>query len=1521
MILHYYLAVWYNNLTNNPITKYKLFGIVMKNFTFYRLSIAIILFAVFFSNHLKAEKVILLENESTSIKVIENTYNHLIIQNTVADFEYFAKETPNGMFTELFVSGYGKPEKLGAPKLPVLRKLIEIPLGAAVQINIISYETKDYSLRELGLQYPVYPDQPPSLISDPPEFVYNNSFYTRNEFLFEELVKVEEMGIMRSLRLANLCISPVRYNPVTQTLRFYQNLQVEVFFNNPDIQATNDLKARTNSFYFDGSFNQFLNYKPVQTRDYITKYPVKYVIVSDPMFEEALQPFIEWKQRKGFKVIEAYTNNPAVGSITTSIKAYLQGLYNAGTSLDPAPSFVLFVGDVAQIPSWESGLHVTDLRYCEYTGDNLPEVYYGRFSANNVSELLPQINKTLMYEQYLFPDPSYLNEVVRIAGMDETMAEVCFNGVVNYGTAYYFNAANGLLSHTYIYPNSGSQSASIIQDINNGAGFVSYFAHGTPEGWYAPSFTNADVTNLQNLNKYPTIIGQCCLSNKFDEPSCFGETLLRADDKGAVAYIGISDLGYTTEEFYWAVGVGTITANPTYAGTTLGALDRMFHSNGEAFAEWYVTQSQMIFGGNIAVTEGMPSSSQYYWEVYHVMGDPSLVSFFSEAPVSNTSYLPVLPFGTTELAINTEPYGYAAISKDGILYGAALADSNGLAQIDLMNLIEPGEAEIVVTNQNVQPFFGTITITPPEEAYISYSNHTISDRLGNQIEQAINGESILLSLALKNIGLDTANSVNVKISSDSPYITITDSTEFYGTMNPNVLLSISNGFTFNISNITPCYHKAEFKKTATFNDSTTSESYFSVNISAPKLEVTSFTILDQYGNNNGKLDPGETVQISIGMKNNGNTAAMNVSSVLECNNNFINIQQNEMIYGNIAINEEVTQLFTITIDNNTPLATEVQFGNKVLLDGDSVTTEYKNFDIGQITALIINKDAYSNSAANLQLAFQSIEVDYEITTEFPTNFNKYKSVFVLLGSSSQSYTLSAEDGNLLASYLDSGGNLYMEGGATWFTLLQRAVHQYFNINAVNSPYINMGLIGQPGTFTEGMTFSYSGSSLINGSIEAISPAFVIFRNVFGNNPCVVAHNAANYKTIASVFLFGGFNNGNPPSTRSELLNRYLHFFDVFPKDYLTIELPDSWKMISSNVSPNELSVESIMSEVEDNIRIMKDSDGNHYIPAFNINTIGNWDIKQGYYVNMTETSLLHIEGKYANPVNTPIELVPGWHIIAYLRNSQMDAQTALASITSDFLLVKNDEGMYVPAYGINTIGDMEPGKGYYIYVLNNTSLTYPANSSRKENIEQISCNDKHINLGTGNSMVLILKAENLDEGTEILAKSDENTIYGNGFVRNGLAALLVWGDDELKDCKNGFQNNEAINLFANNKLINISSTNDLIQQTSNDYISYKTDALAYAEILESQVSSNEIICYPQPAKENVNISYYLENECNVSIDILSATGGLIKRINMGIQEFGKHNYLLDLNDFSSGVFSILLNCGGLIKTERILVVK
>ena len=364
---------------------------------------------------------------STNLKITENSYIKLQLTNTLTQFDATEVQTSAGTFTTLTAEGYGFSERFGDPNLPVLKKLIEVPFGASFDINILSQSYKEYDLKDLNINFPIMPTQLPvsKSIMDPSQikFAYNQETYQRNEFFKNQLVSVTPVGIMRGENLARLEISPVEYNPVTKKIRVYDNLEVEIVFTNGDISKTIELKNKTYSPYFEGTYQMLANYKPVESKALITSSPVTYVIVSDPMFQAALQPFIQWKTKKGFKVIEAYTNNPLVGTTTTSIKNYLHGIYDNPPAGYNVPSFVLFVGDVAQIPAFNgtAGSHVTDLYYCEYTGDKIPEVFYGRFSATNVAQLQPQMINA-EYEQYLMPDPSFLNEDVMIAGADASHA-------------------------------------------------------------------------------------------------------------------------------------------------------------------------------------------------------------------------------------------------------------------------------------------------------------------------------------------------------------------------------------------------------------------------------------------------------------------------------------------------------------------------------------------------------------------------------------------------------------------------------------------------------------------------------------------------------------------------------------------------------------------------------------------------------------------------------------------------------------------------------------------------------------------------------------------------------------------------------------------------------------------------------------------------------------------------------------------------------------------------------------------
>ena len=58
----------------------------------------------------------------------------------------------------------------------------------------------------------------------------------------------------------------------------------------------------------------------------------------------------------------------------------------------------------------------------------------------------------------------------------------------------------------------------------------------------------------------------------------------------------------------------------------------------------------------------------------------------------------------------------------------------------------------------------------------------------------------------------------------------------------------------------------------------------------------------------------------------------------------------------------------------------------------------------------------------------------------------------------------------------------------------------------------------------------------------------------------------------------------------------------------------------------------------------------------------------------------------------------------------MDAAVALDGISSDVLIVKDINGAsYIPSFGINSIGDLQPGQGYKIKMANSATLTYPDN--------------------------------------------------------------------------------------------------------------------------------------------------------------------------------------------------------------------
>ncbi|MDZ4203488.1 MAG: C25 family cysteine peptidase, partial [Bacteroidales bacterium] len=715
-------------------------------------------------------------NLPNKTEVREDNMQRLRVTYNYAGIGTFGVATKDAQFNEIFIPNTFWVGELGSPKLPASKDLIEIPFGADVTVKVLESKFTEYKLSDYGVNHPIMPVQPSVRKDqnvDEIPFEYRAEVYQQDRFIEHELASVEVIGVLRGIRLARLTIAPVSYNPVKGLIRVHNEIEVEITYSNVDAELSHYIKASTYSPYFDVIYRGLLNNPE---HDYpanpdLTKYPVKYLIVSDRMFEATLQPFIEWKTKKGFHVIVAYTD--VIGNTYTAIKTWIHAQYNAGTPTNPAPSFFLLVGDTPQIPATtgSSSAKMTDLYYASVDGDYFPEMYYGRFSARTVEQLIPQIQKTLYYEKYEFTDPSYLDKTTLIAGSDGTWNPRVGQPTIHYGTQNYFNTAHGYTDvNTYLTsPYTGCYDPSRIA-----VGFINYTAHCAETSWGDPLLSQSAVNNFTNTGKFPLAVGNCCLAADFGYAECIGETWQRAANKGSVAYIGSSPSSYWFEDFYWAVGAFPIVGTnngyvPTYNETSWGAYDAPFVSN-------YVSAGAMVFVGNLAVTkvhiQGYPthSSPLYYWQAYNVLGDPSLVTYHTQGSTNTVSHLPILPIGLTTYEVTADQGSYVAISKDGFLHGTALVGPDGVVMVPIQPVLSSGMVDIVVTKPQFIPYMAQVPAAALQGPYVVLDSYTINDASGNNNGLADYGENISLNVTLKNVGADPSGVVTTTLSGSDQYI-------------------------------------------------------------------------------------------------------------------------------------------------------------------------------------------------------------------------------------------------------------------------------------------------------------------------------------------------------------------------------------------------------------------------------------------------------------------------------------------------------------------------------------------------------------------------------------------------------------------------------------------------------------------------------------------------------------------------------------------------------------------------------
>lgn len=395
-----------------------------------------------------------------------------------------------------------------------------------------------------------------------------------------------------------------------------------------------------------------------------------------------------------------------------------------------------------------------------------------------------------------------------------------------------------------------------------------------------------------------------------------------------------------------------------------------------------------------------------------------------------------------------------------------------------------------------------------------------------------------------------------------------------------------------------------------------------------------------------------------------------------------------------------------------------------------------------------------------------------------------------------------------------------------------------------------------------------------------------------------------------------------------------------------------WNMISSFMLPPALDMPTVSASVLPNLVLVKNNAGSIYSPPFSINTIGSWNIHEGYQFDLSAGDTMVFGGTIIRPETTPISLLSGWNIAGYLRYDAMQPDTALASISGQLVLAKNNFGnVYWPTYGINTIGSLLPGQGYQMYTNAVASLTYPANTllptpkvtpvmAPLAKVEKTHFTTDYFN--TGANATVLLRIAGAADGDEVAIKLQNGKIAGMGIVEKGKAVATVWGDNsETADIADGAVSGESLALLywsasdQKEKYLTVSGMlNGLTGKKVGTGLTYETDG---ATVVDASIGSDAVTGvssfnaipktyelnqnYPNPFNPTTSIHYAIPRDSQVKLEIFDILGARVLTVVDNPQTAGYYTVTFDASNLSTGVYFYRLSAGDFSQVKKMMLLK
>ncbi|NLL29330.1 MAG: hypothetical protein GX259_11125 [Bacteroidales bacterium] len=500
---------------------------------------------VFFAYFASAQNYSL-KNDSNKprVSIISTSPNETILEYNFQEFTLGDVQTPNGIKKTVKMQGASPILAKGEPALLQIANSIIVPDKGNIYLKVLDVDYIDFQDIEIA---PSKGNFTRDIDPETVPYIWGKT-YQSNDFFPKSFATISDPYILRDYRGVAIKVFPLQYNHKARSLRAIKTIKIKVACDN-SIAGKNQLTRTKPISKVDENFsqlysNQFLNYN-------MTKYTAieergNILVISKPEFVDAMMPYVQWKNRIGFPTKIVSTS--VTGKTATEVANYVKNYYNTN-----GLTFLLLVGDAQDINPivTSSGYDpaYSDNAFAYITGDDhYPEFYVGRFSAESIADVEVQVLRTISYEKNPITENNWLNTATGIAsdiggGHEGENDTEHIRNILIRCTEYEYEKTKEFYDGSQGGNDApGNPTPSMVSAaLNEGTGLLLYCGHGGETSFISSGFSNTDINNLNNTNKWPFIISVACVNGAFKGRTCFAEAWLRArqgsNPTGAVATI------------------------------------------------------------------------------------------------------------------------------------------------------------------------------------------------------------------------------------------------------------------------------------------------------------------------------------------------------------------------------------------------------------------------------------------------------------------------------------------------------------------------------------------------------------------------------------------------------------------------------------------------------------------------------------------------------------------------------------------------------------------------------------------------------------------------------------------------------------------------------------------------------------------------------------------------------------------------------------------------------------------------